>query len=172
MKRKFIENYWSIPSAEVLQSIRSSMAGLSSEESLKRLKEYGENTIKKQKKATKLFLFLNQLKNPIMVILIFGTIVSAMTGDLTDAVIISAIVLAGTVLSFLQEYKASNAIEELRAKVQMKSVVLRDGKWKEISARTVVPGDIILFSAGSFISADGLVLEANDFFCKSGYPYR
>ena len=163
MYEKEFENYWSIPTEKLMLTLQTDISGLSNEEAQKRLKEYGENTIKKQEKATKLILFLGQLKNPIMLILIFATIVSASTGDLTDATIILAIILGSSILSFFQEYRASNAVEELRAKVQIKSIVLRDGKLEEMPARMIVPGDIIKFSAGSFISVDGLVLEANEF---------
>lgn len=163
MYEKDFGSYWSIPTEKVMLSLQTDIAGLSKEEARKRLKEYGENTIKKQKKATKIILFLSQLKNPIMLILIFATIVSASTGDLTDAAIILAIILGSSILSFFQEYRASNAVEELRSKVQIRSVVLRNGKFEEIPARLIVPGDILKFSAGSFISADGLVLETSDF---------
>ena len=163
MYEKEFENYWSIPTEKLMLTLQTDISGLSNEEAQKRLKEYGENTIKKQEKATKLILFLGQLKNPIMLILIFATIVLASTGDLTDATIILAIILGSSILSFFQEYRASNAVEELRAKVQIKSIVLRDGKLEEMPARMIVPGDIIKFSAGSFISVDGLVLEANEF---------
>ena len=127
MEEKDFGNYWSLPSEEALQNLRSSLTGLSQEEAKARLKKYGENTIKKQKKVTKLVLFLEQLNNPIMIILLFGTIVSATTGDLTDALIILAIIFISSLLSFWQEYRASNAIEELRAKVQMRSMVMRNG---------------------------------------------
>ena len=157
MYEKEFENYWSIPTEKLMLTLQTDISGLSNEEAQKRLKAYGENTIKKQEKATKLILFLGQLKNPIMLILIFATIVSASTGDLTDATIILAIILGSSILSFFQEYRASNAVEELRAKVQIKSIVLRDGKLEEMPARMIVPGDIIKFSAGSFISVDGLV---------------
>lgn len=163
MYEKDFGSYWSIPTEKVMLSLQTDIAGLSKEEARKRLKEYGENTIKKQKKVTKIILFLSQLKNPIMLILIFATIVSASTGDLTDAAIILAIILGSSILSFFQEYRASNAVEELRSKVQIRSVVLRNGKFEEIPARLIVPGDILKFSAGSFISADGLVLESSDF---------
>ena len=163
MEEKVFGNYWSISAEKLMQNLQSDISGLSSEEAEKRLKEYGENTIKKQKKVTKIMLFLSQLKNPIMLILIFATIVSAVTGDLTDATIILAIIFISSLLSFLQEYRASNAVEELQAKVQMRSIVLRNGTFGEIPARNVVPGDILKFSAGSFISVDGLVLEADDF---------
>jgi Mg2+-importing ATPase len=156
--------YWNLPAAAVLQYLHAALSGLTSDEASSRLKEYGENSIKAQKKTTQLMLFINQFKNPIVIILIIATVISALTGELIDALIILAIVLASAVLSFLQEYSASNAIEELRAKIHAKSIVLRDGKPIEIPSSAIVPGDITMLSAGSLVPADGLVLESLYFF--------
>jgi len=151
--------YWSFSSEDALQYFHSGKSGLTSEEAASRLKQYGENSIKKQKKTTQLMLFISQFRNPIIIILIVATLISALTGDWIDATIILIIVFASSVLSFSQEYSASNAIEELRAKVQSKSIVLRSGKAVEIPSKEVVPGDVIRLSAGSLICADSLVLE-------------
>ena len=113
---------------------------------------------------TPLGLFLNQFKSPIVLILIFATLISAFLKDWVDAVIILLIVLGSALLSFFQEYNASNAAEKLRSQVSLKADVLRDGKSGSIPAEEIVPGDVILLSAGSLIPADGLVLEAKDFF--------
>jgi Mg2+-importing ATPase len=156
--------YWSALSTTVLKDLRSSPAGLSAEEAASRLKEYGENTIKEQKKSTPLLLFLSQFKNPIILILLAATGISAATGDWNDSLIILAIILGSSILSFLQEYSAGNAVKELRSKIQIKSTVLRNGKPSEIPSSMVVPGDIITLSAGSLIPADGLILECHDFF--------
>jgi len=164
MQKQDITKYWSLPPSVALQYFDSITTGLTSEEATLRLKKYGENSIKEQKKASQFMLFINQFKNPIIIILIIATVISALTGEWIDATIILTIIFASAMLSFLQEYSASNAIEELRAKVQVKSIVLRDGKSIEITSREVVPGDIIKLSAGSLISADGLVLESLNFF--------
>jgi Mg2+-importing ATPase len=156
--------YWSTPSAAVLNNLRSTPAGLTAEEAAARFKEYGENTIREQKKSTPLLLFLSQFKNPIILILLIATGISAATGDWNDSLIILAIILGSSVLSFLQEYSAGNAVKELRSKIQIKSTVLRNGKPSEIPSSMVVPGDIITLSAGSLIPADGLILECHDFF--------
>lgn len=156
--------YWSAPSAAVLHNLRSTPAGLTAEEAAARLKEYGENTIKEQKKSTPLLLFLSQFKNPIILILLIATGISAATGDWHDSLIILAIILGSSILSYLQEYSAGNAVKELRSKIQIKSAVLRNGKPSEIPSSMVVPGDIITLSAGSLIPADGLILECQDFF--------
>lgn len=156
--------YWSLTLDAALQLFHSTAAGLTSEDAAARLKEHGENTIREQKKTSQLVLFLNQFKNPIIIILIIATAISAATGEWIDATIILLIILASAVLSFFQEYSASNAIEELRMKVQVKSVVLRDGKPVEIPSKELVAGDIVKLSAGSLIPADGLVMGSLYFF--------
>ncbi len=156
--------YWSRSEEEILASFHLTLDGLTSKQAEARLIEYGENTIKKKRKSSGLTLFLSQFKNPIIIILIIATSISAVTGEWIDALIILAIVFGSTVLSFFQEYSASNAIEELRAKVQAKTLVIRDGKEIEISTTLIVPGDIIKLSVGSLIPADGLILESMDLF--------
>lgn len=156
--------YWSAPAADVLQDLHSTTKGLTEAEAGKRLREFGENAIRKQKKTTQFVMFLNQFKSPIIVILIAATAISAATGDWIDSLIILAIILASAVLSFFQEYSASKALEELRAKVQVKSIVLRNGQEREIPSKEVVPGDVVKISTGSLIPADGIVLKAENFF--------
>ena len=148
----------------VVENYKTSVDGLSQAESQTRRQEFGENTIRTRENIGPMLLFLEQFKNPIIIILIGATAISAATGDLLDSLIILAIVLVSSVLSFIQEYSASNAIEELRSKVQIKSVVLRDGKEVEIPATGIVPGDVVKLSTGSLIPADGLILESDDFY--------
>lgn len=156
--------YWSIPAGEAVRHYGSAPSGLTPAEAAERLKLYGENSVKGQKKTSAARLLLSQFKNPIVLILILATVISAVMGELIDASIIFLIILASAVLSFLQEYSAGNAIEELRAKVQAKSAVLRGGVELVIPSREVVPGDIVRLSAGSLVPADGLVLESLDFY--------
>lgn len=156
--------YWSLSSEEALSRMHSTPAGLTEAESTERLKQFGENLIHSKGSTEPLMLFFSQFKNPIMIILIVATLISGLTGDWIDSLIIMAIVLASVVLSFLQEYSANHAIEELRSRVQLQSTVLRHGKPVTIPTRFVVPGDIVLLSAGSLIPADGLILQSDDFF--------
>lgn len=156
--------YWSIPPDKVLKKLDLTLDGLSSLDAEKYLIKYGENSIKSKNKTSGLFLFLNQFKNPIILILLIATIISSVTGEWIDAVIILIIILSSVTLSFFQEYSASNAIKKLRAKVQSKTVALRDGKPMEIPSTRIVPGDIIMLSAGSLIPADCLILESVYFF--------
>jgi len=155
--------YWNMTPDEALKQYRSSPSGLTSDEAAARLATYGENTIHKNKSASPFMLFLGQFKSPIILIMLVATAISAATGDWLDSVIIFAIVLGSAVLSFLQEYSASNAIAKLRSRIQMLCSVQRDGKTVQIPSTKLVPGDIVQLSAGSIVPADGIVLDYEDF---------
>jgi Mg2+-importing ATPase len=156
--------YWSQSSEQLLTALHSSDKGLQQSEAEKRLDQYGPNTIRAQQQTTAFRLLLNQFKSPLVLILIFAAVVSGFVGEWTDAIIVLAIVLGSTLLGFVQEFTASNAVEKLRSQVTIKTSVLRGGKPQTIPSMQVVPGDVALLSAGSLIPADGIVLEANDFF--------
>jgi P-type Mg2+ transporter len=158
------EQYWSKPSADLLASLHSTADGLSAEEAGRRLAQFGANVLQARKKTTAWGVFLNQFKSPIILILVFATVVSALLKDWVDAIIILAIVLGSALLSFFQEYNASTAAEKLRAQVTVKATVLRDGQAKQVPAEEVVPGDVVQLSAGSLVPADGMLLDARDFF--------
>jgi len=161
---KILEKYWETETGDLLQQLETSSSGLSEAEAEKRLSEFGHNILRKRKKKTRFSLFLNQFKSPIILILIFASIVSAVLRDFTDTAIIMAIIIFSGFLSFLQEYSAANAVEKLLQAVKTKVTLLRDGKKKEIFIDEIAPGDIVLFSAGDIIPADGVILEAKDFF--------
>ena len=156
--------YWSHNVEDLLASLGSSRQGLDKEAALQRLDEIGYNLLQEKEKTAPLKIFLGQFKSPIVLILLFATAVSMFVQEWVDAVIILAIVLGSALLSFYQEYNASNAVQKLKARVSIKTLVLRDGQKTEIPSEEIVPGDIVLLSAGSLIPADGILLEAQDFF--------
>ena len=156
--------FWSRPVNEIAQGMNSSLSGLSEKDAQEALRRLGLNRIQFREKVTPLGLFLNQFKSPIVLILIFATLISAFLKDWADAIIILLIVMGSALLSFFQEYNANNAAEKLKDQVSFKTDVLRDGKPASIRTDEVVPGDLVLLSAGSLIPADGLVIEARDFF--------
>jgi Mg2+-importing ATPase len=156
--------YWSLAPDQLLAALHASKKGLQPEDAVQRIKQYGLNTIQAQTQATALRLLLSQFKSPLVLILIFAAIVSGVVGEWVDATIVLAIVLGSTILGFVQEYTASNAVAKLRSQVTLKSSVLRGGQPQMLASEQVAPGDIVLLSAGSLIPADGMVLEANDFF--------
>ncbi len=156
--------YWGRPTADLLSALRSSPDGLSTAEAQARLRQAGPNVLKPRRHENALRSFVAQFTSPLVLILIFAAVISAIAGEWTDAGIVVVIVVASAVLSFSQEYAASHAVEKLRAQVTIKATVLRDGTPQSVPTEEVVPGDIVLLSAGSLIPADGIVLEAKDFF--------
>ncbi|MGB9716230.1 MAG: magnesium-translocating P-type ATPase [Thermodesulfovibrionales bacterium] len=161
---KIPERYWEIEVGELLRQLETSISGLSEAEAERRLSVFGHNLLKKKKKKTGFSLFLNQFKSPIIIILIFASIVSAILKDFTDTAIILAIIFLSSFLSFIQEYRATNAVERLIQTVRTKATVKRDGKKKDVFIDEIVPGDIAFLSAGDIIPADCIILEAKDFF--------
>ena len=156
--------YWSHAADSLLRETNSAQDGLSATKAKERLQRYGPNALKPRRHDTALRMFLSQFTNPLVLILIFAAIVSAVVREWVDTAIVLIIVTASAMLSFTQEYSASHAVEKLRSQVTLKTTVLRDGNKQTIPAEEVVPGDIVLLSAGSLIPADGIVLETRDFF--------
>lgn len=155
--------YWSVPTATLLTSLRSSPSGLSSGEAQGRLREAGPNAVRRMGRASALAAFARQFRSPLVLILIFAAAVSAFVGEGSEAAIIGIIVLASCVLSFTQEYGASKAMEALAARIAHMASVLRDGREASVAVDEIVPGDVIRLSAGNMIPADGVLLEARDF---------
>ena len=158
--------YWNIPPETLLANLRSSDHGLQQADAAARIKQYGLNVLQVQKQVTALGLLINQFKSPLVLILIFAAAISAFVGEWTDAIIVLVVVIGSTMLGFVQEYRASSAVEKLRSQVTIKSNVLRNGQAQMIPSEQVVPGDVVLLSAGSLIPADGVLLTANDFFAN------
>jgi Mg2+-importing ATPase len=156
--------YWNRLAQELTAQLNCSAAGLTSAEAQTRLTQIGANVLAAKRKMTPLGLFLRQFKSPIVLILLLATFISALLQDWTDAIIILAIVLGSAALSFAQEYSASNAADKLRSQISAKATALRDGQATPIPAEEIVPGDVVQLSAGSLIPADGVLLEARDFF--------
>ena len=102
--------------------------------------------------------------NPLVVILVIAAVASTFLGDKVDAGIIGAIVLMSAAIDLTQTYRSQRAVEKLRAQVAPTATVLRDGEWKEVRRRDVVPGDIVRLSAGDLVPADARLLDARDLF--------
>jgi Mg2+-importing ATPase len=137
---------------------------LASAEAEHRLQATGPNEIGRSSRAGALATLVAQFKSPLLLILVFAAVISAINRDWLDSLIVMTIIAASAALTFAQEYTASRAVEKLLARVSLRARLLRDGAVVERDAREVVPGDIVLLSAGSLVPADGLVLEADDFF--------
>lgn len=149
---------------QLYKDLRSRPKGLTSAEAQARLNQYGPNEIAKSRKLAPVWQFLTGFKNPLIIILIIAAAVSGATGSMKNAAVIIVMILLSTVLNFYQEFKSARAAEKIAKKLQLKVTALRDGKQVEILNKEVVPGDILCLDAGSIIAADGLLLEADDFF--------
>jgi Mg2+-importing ATPase len=159
-----LAEFWSLSPEEALSRLDSSPAGLSSGEARSRLKRYGANLLKPERKKGALSLLANQFRSPIILILAFAASVSFFLHDPTDGIIILSIILVSGMLGFWQEKGAADAVAGLLSLVKVKASVLRDGNPEEIDVEELVPGDVVLLSAGSSIPADCLLLESTDLF--------
>lgn len=159
-----IQSFWSISAAELLKKLQVTVSGLTSNEAKNRLKDYGPNRLKPQKRSDAFTLLLSQFKSPIILILLAATCLSIFLHNLVDASIILTIVIISGLLSFWQEFSASNAVAKLLAIVQIKATVFRDKKQQDIHIEDIVPGDIVLLNAGDIVPGDCLMLESNDLF--------
>jgi len=145
---------------EILEVLKTNEAGLSQGEALKRLAEYGPNELKKEKGISPIRLFLEQFTNILIIILLIATGLSIFLGEITDAIVIIAIVLACATLGFVEEYRSEKALEALKKMAAPTAAVLREGKEVKIRASEVVPGDIILLFTGDKVPADARLIEA------------
>jgi P-type Mg2+ transporter len=158
--------WWLEPLSAGTADFATLATGLSGAEAKARLAKYGPNLFRERKKKSPLLQYLTRFKNPLVIILLVASAVSAFTGEVTNFIIISCIVILSVTLDFVQEYRANAAAEKLRQSVSVRAIVMRDDKPLEVAATRVVPGDVVLLSAGDLIPADGRVLEAQDFFVK------
>ena len=154
----------SLPPEEVLDRLHTSASGLAAEEAASRLETYGSNEVARKGKRSAPLEFLSHFKSPVTIILIIAAIVSGVLGDPRDAAIILVIVLVSVILDFTQEYRAGRAAEALRKRVATTATVFRDGTKQEIEVSELVPGDVIVLSAGDIVPADARIISARDFF--------
>ena len=150
---------------EVLSGLGVGADGLTTAEAQKRLEQYGPNKLKEAEKPTLLQRFIEQLKDPMLIILMIAAGVSALTGMLAgesewaEVIIILAVVLLNAVLGVIQESKAEAAIEALQTMTAATCKVLRDGKLTILHSDELVPGDVVLLEAGDAVPADGRIIE-------------
>ncbi|MBQ7802240.1 MAG: HAD-IC family P-type ATPase, partial [Oscillospiraceae bacterium] len=160
MKREYIRS-----TEEVLGELDAAPGGLSSAEARKRLEKHGPNCLKAAEKPTLLRRFLEQIRDPMLIILMAAAGVSAVTNliageSLAEVGIILVVVVLNAVLGVIQESKAEAAIEALRTMTAATCKVLRDGKQMVLPSDGLVPGDIVILEAGDAVPADGRILES------------
>ena len=156
--------FWNLPSASLQSRLEATHAGLSRREARSRRKTFGPNTMQDRRERPLLIQYLLHFRNPLVMVLLAASAVSALTGQITGFVIIWAIVLMSVTLDFIQEYRAGRAAEQLKKSVAVRATAMRDGLPLEIPIAKLVPGDVVLLAAGDLIPADCRLLEAKDFF--------
>ena len=160
MKQEYVQT-----PEELIAGLNTSADGLSSAEAAARLEKYGPNKLKDAEKPTLLQRFIEQLKDPMLIILMIAAAVSAVTNFISgesfaEVFIILIVVLLNAVLGVFQESKAEAAIEALQTMTAATCKVLRDGKQVSIHSDQLVPGDVVLLEAGDAVPADGRLLES------------
>lgn len=141
--------------AETEEKLKSdAVKGLTNGEALRRLQQNGRNEMRAARKKTKIQLFLEQLKDPLIYILLIAAVVSILLGEVSDAVIIGTVVLVNALVGMLQEGKARKALEALRKLTTPRTIVIRDGIRREIPAAELVAGDLVELEAGAQVPAD------------------
>ena len=136
--------------------------GLRTADAAARLLEYGPNEPASKPRRTMLQDVVRPLASPIVLILLAASVVAAVAGQPVDAGIIVVMVLLSGTLNFVQGYRSGRAAEALRSTVSPSATVLRDGEWREIDRRRVVPGDLVRLAAGDLVPADARLLVARD----------
>jgi len=134
--------------------------GLTNEEAARRLNQYGINKLRGKPKKSILALFLSQLKDMLIYVLLGAAVITILIGEYSDAVIILFVVILNALIGVVQEYKAEKAVEALQKMTTPKSLVRRNGEVIEINSEEVVPGDIVILDAGRFIPADIRLIES------------
>jgi Mg2+-importing ATPase len=138
--------------------------GLTSAEAAQSLRHYGPNELHEPLHLTWLSVLWAQFRSPLLLLLVVAAAISLGTGQWVDATIVLAIVVVSAGLGFVREYSAQTAAAALRSRIRTRVNVVRDGTPKAIPIDEVVPGDVVLLSAGSLVPADGRILEARDLF--------
>ncbi|MDD2675569.1 MAG: cation-translocating P-type ATPase [Flavobacterium sp.] len=147
-------NWHLLPLSEITHLLQTTPRGLDEVTSKELLRENGKNEIEDTKKKSIVKMMLSQLSDFMILILIAAAIISGIIGDLTDTIIILAIIIINAVVGFIQEYRAEKAMQALKKMVANHARIMREGKMITIPASDLVPGDVVVLEAGNVIPAD------------------
>ena len=137
-------------------------SGLLEEEIKKRQQKFGFNKLLEEKPLSKLKIFIEQFKSPLIYILVIAGITTLVLRDFTDAIVIFGAVFLNTIFGFFQENKTSKILSELKKLTKIKAYVIRNGDEKEVNQEELAPGDIILLYPGNKVPADGRLIESHN----------
>jgi Mg2+-importing ATPase len=169
------DDIWTEPLDQLLARLATTPAGLNTVEAQSRLTAYGPNDAATVKRSPLWLQFLARFRNPLVIILLVASALSAASGDAASFIIVVTIVTISMTLDFVQEVRAQNAVEALRRSVAVQATVRRDGVSRSVSIDQLVPGDIVELIAGDLVPADSRLLESRDLFVNqallTGEPY-
>ena len=148
-----------LPADAVLHALGTGHGGLSAAEARRRYESTGPNALRAARGVSPWTLLAGQFKNVLIVILLAATALSVLLGHGVEAVAITVIVLFAVLLGFVQEYRAERSIEALREMAAPRASVIRDGVEIDLPAREVVPGDLLVLTAGNRVAADARLLQ-------------
>ena len=155
-----------IPRAALLAKLRTTEQGLSADEAARRLGQWGANDPSGPRRFATSAQLLTLLLNPLVIILLFASLISWALGERINAAIIAVMVLLSMLINFIQAYRSQQAAERLRTQVTPTCSVLRGGEWQEHPRRELVPGDVIRLAAGDLVPADARLLDARDVYVQ------
>lgn len=148
---------------EVVERLESDLKeGLSREEASRRLEEYGPNEVAGERSRSAFMKFLDNFRQPLIYILLIAAVVSFLIGERLDAAVICAVAFINAFIGFVQEFKAEKAIAALANSVVSDNMVLREGSTEKMGSVDIVPGDVVLLSAGDKVPADMRLAEVRD----------
>ncbi len=148
----------------VFDKLNTSSNGLTTADVETRLEMYGPNEVAREKRQTAIMRLVDNVKNPLVILLVVLGVISYLTEDIRAAIVIGVMVLLGIVLRYVQESRADDSAAKLKAMVSTTATVQRDGQKMEIPLKDLVPGDIVYLSAGDMVPADVRLLSAKDLF--------
>jgi P-type Mg2+ transporter len=148
----------------VFAQLASGEQGLTQSEAVARLQTIGPNALTVQR-VSALAVFVRQVRNPLLLLLLAAAAVSGLTGDPTDAAIIAAIVALSVGLGFVNEYRAANAVAALHRDIRHEALVWRDGQERSVDVAALVPGDVVALRVGDIVPADLRLIEATQLEC-------
>ncbi|MFV8270137.1 cation-translocating P-type ATPase [Flavobacterium sp. GT2N3] len=154
-------NWHLLPLLEIAEKLHTSPTGIDDATASERLRKHGKNQIEDKKKKTIVQMILSQLSDFMILILIAAAVISGLIGDLSDTIIILAIIIINAVVGFIQEYRAEKAMEALKNMVANHARILRNGKKIDVPASDIVPGDVVELEAGNVIPADVRFFETH-----------
>jgi Mg2+-importing ATPase len=161
-----VPEFWHSPLPDLFARLDSRPTGLTAQQAAAGLLRYGPNTLRVARKHTFVRLFLSRFRSPLVILLLIASTVSGITGDAVSSTIIICMALLSVLLDSVQEYRAGQAAEKLKQSVAVQVAVLRDGAPTTVPVAQIVPGDVVLLSAGDLVPADGRAIEADDCFAN------